>query len=506
MRHERIAWTAAFALSIASGSARADDEIHGRLELQDAGLFARSDSIEAALGEQDGNDLLGNFRLIWEPTLGSLELRVSLRGSTEYGSMSPLERADAGLLPSPPSAWFDLTNTVDDRGDTLATQTIDRLSVAYTAPDFVIRLGRQALTWGSGLVFRPMDLFDPFSPSATDTEYKPGTDMLYAQWLFGDGSDLQFIVVPRSARLNGAPTADESSIALHFDTTLFDHQTTWLLARDHGDWVGALGVNGALERHDLECRARADIRARGPDARFRAGQYQRCRHVVRSQCDCVREYFHNGFGVAGSDYNLASLPPDLLDRLERGQLFDTRRDYLAGGLTLEVTPLLNVSPTLIADLNDAESLRARVRHLFGERQSQSDRGFRVTFRARAHRIRRPAACGGETQRTSRHRGRFIFSCADISDCLGASHSRAVAFLTRWTRCSVISKKDEANYAPCAPMIATEHTFIAGAPPRLCVMPMLRVLAAGARRPGPGSADTSRKACAGRTRRSDGRSI
>jgi hypothetical protein len=42
----------------------------------------------------------------------------------------------------------------------------------------------------------------------------------------------------------------------------------------------------------------------------------------------------------------------LVDRLARGQVFNLRRDYLATGLTLEVNPLLNVSPTLIGDLND----------------------------------------------------------------------------------------------------------------------------------------------------------
>ena len=64
------------------------------------------------------------------------------------------------------------------------------------------------------------------------------------------------------------------------------------------------------------------------------------------------EYFHNGFGVPGQPFALTVLPPDLVDRLARGQLFNTRRDYLAGGLTLEVTPLLDLSPTLIVDLND----------------------------------------------------------------------------------------------------------------------------------------------------------
>ncbi len=63
------------------------------------------------------------------------------------------------------------------------------------------------------------------------------------------------------------------------------------------------------------------------------------------------EYFHNDFGVA-SGAALDSLPPDLADRLARGQVFNAGRDYLAGGMTLEVTPLLSVSPSLIVNLND----------------------------------------------------------------------------------------------------------------------------------------------------------
>ena len=68
------------------------------------------------------------------------------------------------------------------------------------------------------------------------------------------------------------------------------------------------------------------------------------------------EYYRNGFGVSGQPFDLASLPPDLVARLARGQVFDTRRDYLAGGLTLEVTPLLDLSPTLIVDLDDGSVL------------------------------------------------------------------------------------------------------------------------------------------------------
>jgi len=80
----------------------------------------------------------------------------------------------------------------------------------------------------------------------TPPEWKQGVDMLYVQRLLADGSDVQFIVAPRPARQGGSPTADASSAALHVHTSIAGHQATFLLARDHGDWVGGVGVNGAL--------------------------------------------------------------------------------------------------------------------------------------------------------------------------------------------------------------------------------------------------------------------
>lgn len=345
----------ASACCFACGSAQADsDDIHGRLEIADAGTFSHGDSIEAALGDEDADDLLGNLRLTWEPSWDRWSVSFHYLVTMENGGDVPLVRAETILLPEPPSTWFDLTDTFYNHGQAIGTQGIDRLAFAYTAPDFVVRVGRQALTWGSGLVFHPMDLFDPFAPNATDTEYKPGTDMLYTQWLFGDGSDLQFIVVPRPPREGAAPSSDASSVALHLQTSLFDHDTTWLLARDHGDWVGAVGVNGAWAGSTWNLEFLPTRVDRGRTRVSALANISDAITLLDRNATVFAEYYHNGFGVSGNaDYALSSLPPDLLDRLERGQLFDTRRDYLASGLTLEVDPLFTVSPTLIADLDDA---------------------------------------------------------------------------------------------------------------------------------------------------------
>ena len=342
-------------LAAAPALAQTDNGVHGRLELQDAGQFSGPDSLQAALGDRTANDALGNLRLTWEPTWGAWSVTAHYEVSAEDGPQVALAHLESGLLPQPPSTWFNLTDTFVDHGQLIAQQTIDRLAVTYTTPSLVVRVGRQALTWGSGLVFRPMDLFDPFSPSATDTEYKPGVDMLYVQRLFADGSDLQLIVAPRPDHIGGAPTLDSSSAALHLQTTIGGHQTTWLLARDHGDWVAGVGVNGALSGATWNLELVPTF-LRGGGARLSAlANISDAVTLGGHNATVFAEYFHNGFGVAGGPFALSALPANLVDRLARGQLFNTRQDYLAGGLTLEVNPLVTISPTVIGGLDDGSA-------------------------------------------------------------------------------------------------------------------------------------------------------
>ena len=129
-----------------------------------------------------------------------------------------------------------------------------------------------------------------------------------------------------------------------------------LLARDHGDWVAALGLNGALGGATWNVELVPTFLRRGGTRVSALANISDAVTLFGRNATVFAEYFHNGFGVADTALALATLPPELADRLARGQVFNTRRDYLAGGLTLEVTPLFTLSPTLIADLNDGSVL------------------------------------------------------------------------------------------------------------------------------------------------------
>jgi hypothetical protein len=92
---------------------------------------------------------------------------------------------------------MDLTHVISDHDDRILIHRLDRLHLGYTGDKIVLRVGRQAVSWGNGLIYNPVDFFNPFDPSAIDKEYKTGDDMLYGQYLTDQGNDWQFVSVWR---------------------------------------------------------------------------------------------------------------------------------------------------------------------------------------------------------------------------------------------------------------------------------------------------------------------
>jgi hypothetical protein len=58
----------------------------------------------------------------------------------------------------------------------------------------------------------------------------------------------------------------------------------------------------------------------------------------------------------GRGHALDELDAELVVRLARGQVFNTGRDYVAGGLRIELTPLVEIDPVLLLNLSDRSAL------------------------------------------------------------------------------------------------------------------------------------------------------
>ena len=149
-------------------------------------------------------------------------------------------------IPEDDRRLFDLTSVLSDKDDRILYHRIDRL-VLTMKPDWgVVRIGRQAATWGNGMLFNPMDLFNPFSPTDIERDYKLGDDIVSVQAPLFDSGSFNALYVPRRDPQTSDSSWEHSSLAAkcHFfhGTTEFDA----MAARHYRDWVLGTGAVGYL--------------------------------------------------------------------------------------------------------------------------------------------------------------------------------------------------------------------------------------------------------------------
>ncbi|MEQ9464993.1 MAG: hypothetical protein RJQ10_15120 [Haliea sp.] len=311
-----------------------------------------------ALGSSD-LDRGAELRLRWQQRAGGWEAAADYQMLTRHRgapALPPGFGAGQSLLPDDDRRWWDLTSEIDSSEDSLTLQRLDRLHVGYSSERVVLRLGRQAVSWGNGLLFNPVDVFNPFDPTAIDTEYKTGDDMLYGQYLLPSGSDWQLVQVQRRDQ-QGRVNSAVSSTALRYHGFGTEREYDLMLAQHFDELLLAAGAStnlgDAVLRGDLLYADTADGWV-GSAVVNAAWSWTRGGRNMSG----VLEYFFNGHGLGQAAYGVDDLAGEeaLLARLQRGELFAVGRHYLAGSLLVEMTPLLQLTPALFVNLGDHSAL------------------------------------------------------------------------------------------------------------------------------------------------------
>ena len=233
----------------------------------------------------------------------------------------------AAGLPGDDSRLFDLTSVLHDSDKNAVLHRLDRFWVGYAGEKTVVRFGRQALSWGNGLLYAPMDLVNPFDPATIDTEYKTGDDMLYVQYLRDGGDDVQGAVVFRRNVLTGDVESDEATIALKYHGFAGEHEYDVLVAESYGDTVVGVGhvrsIGGAVWRGDVV--------------------------VTDSNDDTYIELVTNlSYSWVWGTRNMSGAVEYYYDGFDR--------HYVAGSLAIEMSPLWMLTPTVLSNVNDPSGL------------------------------------------------------------------------------------------------------------------------------------------------------
>jgi hypothetical protein len=260
-------------------------------------------------------------------------------------------------LPDDSTRLFDLTHVIHDSGNRALLHRLDRLAVTYTADQVVMKFGRQAISWGNGMVFTVMDIFNPFDPAAVDREFKTGDDMLYGQYLQTNGNDLQGVMVFRRDPFTGDVESDQGSLAFKYHHMASISEYDGLIAQHFGDTLVGAGANVSLGGSVL--RGDAMVTFTDDDTVFSlVTSLSHSWTWSGKNVSGVAEYFYNGFGQSDGCYSFGCLAenPELLARVSRGELFSLGRNYFALSAMIEVTPLFLLTPNVFCNLTDPSAL------------------------------------------------------------------------------------------------------------------------------------------------------
>jgi hypothetical protein len=340
-------------------------EFGGRNTLQYQGARYPDDSLIKQLVGSASHDLNGEIRLVTKAKRNAWDFKadyqfIVLYGDTiEYTRLLPPEYENLfGRLPNDDRRWFNLTDEIEDKDKLAVLQRLDRLSVGYTGAKTSLRFGRQAISWGNGLVFSPMDIVNPFDPTQVDTEYKAGDDMLNGQYLFDNGNDVQATYVVRRNPVTGDVESDQATLAVKYHGLVGSAEYDLLVAEHYGDALVGLGGNvelgGAVWRSDavFSWTEEDDVVSQFVTNLSYSWMWG------GKNVNGILEYYFNGFGQSDGCYSASCLSdnPELVERIARRQLFTLGRHYLAASAMIEVTPLFIFTPNIFWNVGDSSAL------------------------------------------------------------------------------------------------------------------------------------------------------
>lgn len=334
----------------------------GHLKIQGQTHFFRADDVSATIRGTNQQDGYADYRLILSERVNHFSFETHYQFAMLYGDTVAVQSNLAGqtsasnqlVSVSDKTQLLNLTQNIASTDNSILLHRLDRLVANYSSEYFVMSVGRQAVTWGNGFVFNSMDIFNPFSPTAVDKEYKPGDDMVYLQWSLPNNGDLQILGVPRRSAENGKLETQQSSLAAKLRIMFEQADFDFLLAKHYSDDVGAFGITRAVGESiwRFETLIERDIANEVMLSVVSNMDYSwiMFEHNIYGYI----EYYGNNQGQKHIDY--AALNPIIRHKLNRNEMFVFGQHYVAGAIQVEVTPLTRLGITTIINIADQSTL------------------------------------------------------------------------------------------------------------------------------------------------------
>lgn len=316
-----------------------------------------------------------NFRYLWSNSSDNWAFDLQLVSELNY---APGQERNPWLhsvlqFESQNRAFWTLTESSNHS----LIASIDRAQLTYKSDSFRASIGRFPNSWGRGLVFQPLDVFNAFAPTLVDREFKRGNDSLLIEYAFNSGSELQVLTTVRKRLIEIRQPS--TTYALKYFIPLGNAELETVGAVHYGDEIFgvsmAIPISESVVRTDVvhTCLHQADCHISvviNVDYTF---------SLLQSPIYIFGEYFYNGIGVSDLSPGYSSLSKAHTRRLGRGDLFSLGRNLLAFGAHVSLHPLWNQTVTVLTNANDKSALFQTFVSFTPTDHANLNFGFRLPF-------------------------------------------------------------------------------------------------------------------------------
>lgn len=296
----------------------------------------------------------GNFETHYEAILSGGDTRCA---EASLARLHPAWFSGPSGPPDDDLRIMHLTGVLEQEDDFIFYHRLDRLCLTLQPAWGTVRIGRQVVTWGNGLVFNPMDLFNPFAPTDVERDYKAGDDMLSAQFRVRQMGEFQFLHVPRRDPASHDVAWNESSIAGKWHFALGTTEFDLMGARHYKDYVVGLGSMGYLGNAAWRMDTTWTLLNEDSDEEGFLSVVANLDYSWAwwgKNLYGLIEFYFNGLGE--DRYSDVFTNEDIIKRVERGEIHTLGRSYLAGEVQVELHPLFRAYFTAIDNLADPSGI------------------------------------------------------------------------------------------------------------------------------------------------------
>lgn len=251
---------------------------------------------------------------------------------------------------SPPKPWLDMEQTI-------STGTLNgwghgayRAWVGVEDERGVLRAGRQRIAWGTGKIWNPTDVLNPYQPTSTERDERRGVDALYGRLGLGALGQAELVWAGEDRWVHHALLARGHANLHDWDISLLGGKVAGSTASlvMGGDFAGTLldgTLHGEWAYFSPEWRTPYWKAGLGYDYTVPS----ETKYAWLKDAAFVMEYFHAGNGQTDvRRYDFTAM--------RAGREVSVARDYFGGSVSKDLHPLLKLEMFALVNADDGSTL------------------------------------------------------------------------------------------------------------------------------------------------------